>query len=705
MSGPVQRPLTTKESDGSVVVRPTSTLSFNAGDFVVSGTGQEAAVSLSGSGSGAALTDSYIGFGSASNLLTGSANFTFTDESGGSGPTVQITGDKPQITIQDDTDATDYKTKLIQSGASLYQYSADSTGTNNEMARYAQNYISFQRSMEANVGIGTVPESGVTLHVKGSGTTDQVLFESTDAGASSAPDLVLYRNSGSPADNDLIGQIVFRGKNSAAADIDYFRIESLIIDESATSTDATLRFKGQRNNAEVEWARYQGSGIVFNNAGNSNLDFAYYSSSFSTGTPFFYIDNGNSNVGIGGLPSSDGTRLHIKGTGTTTLLRLESTDTGGAVSPVFELFRNSASPAVGDDIGQILFSAEDSAGAKQNYFQIKGEIRDPTSGSDDGELIFIGPSNSTDIEFLRLSKTVGVVVNEGGGGIVDFRVEGQNDTNLFVTDAANDNVGFGAVPASGAGKVQIDVGNSTQRALDLISRDSDAAVSPTLRLNRISTTPAVQDAIGKIQFAGEDSDDNSTEYCSIEATIQDPTSGGEDGDIRFKVLKGGATKEYLRMNSFGVIFNELGADQNFKVESNNNANMFSVDGGLDIVAVGSAAYGTATTNGHLQVKDATISSYKFTALTTTSPMTLDNEGCQSQLYVHNSASAVTINLPVGIRGMFFKFVSTGGNVTIQADVTDTINGGSGGGSVTRSTDNQIYECLCYDANKWIVSNP
>ena len=52
-----------------------------------------------------------------------------------------------------------------------------------------------------NIGIGTnAPDSGVErLHIQGTGTTKMVMIESTDASSASAPDLVLYRNSGTPA--------------------------------------------------------------------------------------------------------------------------------------------------------------------------------------------------------------------------------------------------------------------------------------------------------------------------------------------------------------------------------------------------------------------------------------------------------------------------------------------------------------------------
>ena len=51
---------------------------------------------------------------------------------------------------------------------------------------------------------------------------------STDAGASEAPALSLYRNSASPATNDDTGAVIFNGENSADEKIQYVRLDSRI---------------------------------------------------------------------------------------------------------------------------------------------------------------------------------------------------------------------------------------------------------------------------------------------------------------------------------------------------------------------------------------------------------------------------------------------------------------------------------------------
>lgn len=67
---------------------------------------------------------------------------------------------------------------------------------------------------------------------------------------------------------------------------------------------------------------------------------------------------------------------------------LISTDAGAAAGPVLELYRDSATPAVNDLLGQLRFTGEDSAGNKETYAEIYSRIGDPTSTSEDAGLSF-----------------------------------------------------------------------------------------------------------------------------------------------------------------------------------------------------------------------------------------------------------------------------------------------------------------------------
>jgi hypothetical protein len=88
-----------------------------------------------------------------------------------------------------------------------------------------------------------------------------MVLESTDASATAAPDLVLYRNSASPAAADQIGVIIWRGKDNGAADQQYARIGVEITDPTAGSEDADLWFETVIAGASIEQMRLSAKGL------------------------------------------------------------------------------------------------------------------------------------------------------------------------------------------------------------------------------------------------------------------------------------------------------------------------------------------------------------------------------------------------------------------------------------------------------------
>ena len=73
---------------------------------------------------------------------------------------------------------------------------------------------------DKRVGIGTNAPVA-PLHVMTSNTDETLRLQSDDATATTAPDLIFYRNSASPAASDGIGHIKFLGKNASNNDIMY----------------------------------------------------------------------------------------------------------------------------------------------------------------------------------------------------------------------------------------------------------------------------------------------------------------------------------------------------------------------------------------------------------------------------------------------------------------------------------------------------
>jgi hypothetical protein len=83
-----------------------------------------------------------------------------------------------------------------------------------------------------------------TLVADGLDVNGDLTLTSTDAGATENPTLDLFRNSSTPADNDILGHINFSGENSAGEKIGYAEIESAVSDVSDGSEDSKLNFRG-----------------------------------------------------------------------------------------------------------------------------------------------------------------------------------------------------------------------------------------------------------------------------------------------------------------------------------------------------------------------------------------------------------------------------------------------------------------------------
>ncbi len=84
---------------------------------------------------------------------------------------------------------------------------------------------------------------------------DVLALTTTDAGASAAPSLQLYRNSASPADNDDVGQIQFHGENDAGEKVEYGRIDTRIVDASDGTEDGVLDLSAIRSGSHLTYQR------------------------------------------------------------------------------------------------------------------------------------------------------------------------------------------------------------------------------------------------------------------------------------------------------------------------------------------------------------------------------------------------------------------------------------------------------------------
>jgi len=162
-------------------------------------------------------------------------------------------------------------------------------------------------------------------------------------------------------------------------------------------------------------------------------------------------------------------------------------------------------------------------------------------------------------------------------------------TGVLTTTAATVfNGGFAANDGS-----TISTADNTD-TLSLISTDADADVAPNLVLYRNSGSPADADQLGKIKFIGRNDNSQDVVYTEFVNQIKDASDGTEDGRFGINVMTAGTGIARLDILPAETVFNEGSYDVDFRVESNDNANMLHVDGGNNGVGIGTTGTSTAS---------------------------------------------------------------------------------------------------------------
>ncbi len=247
---------------------------------------------------------------------------------------------------------------------------------------------------------------------------------------------------------------------------------------------------------------------------------------------------GNRITGLG-VGTADGDAISMGQTGAKLAdgLRLASTDGSADAGPVLDLDRASATPAASDVIGGVAFNGRDSAANKTTYGQWRASIVSPTDGAESGRL---------DLDLLS-SGTLRSV----------FSVEQ-------------------------TGK------------LALRNFDAGAGGGPYLSLMRDSASPAADDELGVLEFAGRDSDGNAQPYLSILTNLVDPTSGSEDSRMDIFTTVAGTHASRMSLGA-GV---RIGAADD-KGSGTINAQLGVYDGGMRVGGDGTivqTSYATYTAN-------------------------------------------------------------------------------------------------------------
>ena len=124
---------------------------------------------------------------------------------------------------------------------------------------------------------------------------DTLTLTSTDADANSGPNLRLYRNSSSPADDDFLGTIDFEGRNDNSQDFVAARIFTYTPDVSDGSEDAQLQLSMMKAGSAHIALEIKPDEFVINN-GSVDIDTRIESDGNAN---MVFVDAGNNKVAVG----------------------------------------------------------------------------------------------------------------------------------------------------------------------------------------------------------------------------------------------------------------------------------------------------------------------------------------------------------------------------------------------------------------------
>ena len=370
------------------------------------------------------------------------------------------------------------------------------------------------------------------------------------------------------------------------------------------------------------------------------------------------------NVGIGiATPSAP---LHILSGGSGDHLLIEGTLASSTTSaPNLVLFRDADSVAADIDsndlIGQIVFRGENDGANNSNvpqevnYATIEAGMDDTADDSEDGHMTFNLIEAGTLTEFMRLrAATRDVVINDQHDDI-DFRVEGDTDSNLLFCDASADKVGISTNAPSNILQVNV-TGADGLDGIQIVREDSSTSSG---------------DILGGIGF---DSTDGNVPSSITEASAFIAAYATEDHTT---TDKGGELKMGLSFindddDTTSVVLSRIG------YPTSTNATVYA--GAFSRAAVATVAAATY------------------------SPAIADSG---TVIIMTNASSIVTLP-DVGATDVGVQFTiinNSGGTLSgkiVSADTTNTRFNGAGSYAAVNIEDDQVKTFLCWGADNWQV---
>ena len=144
----------------------------------------------------------------------------------------------------------------------------------------------------------------------------------------------------------------------------------------------------------------------------------------------------------------------------------------------------------------------------------------------------------------------GAIINEAGADL-DFRIESDDNPNMFFVDGGNDKVGIGGTPTAGTFHI---FGTSTTDQVIIENTNTGGSSAPDLVLFRKSTSSAADsDVLGRLDFRGLNDANEEINYATIFSTLVDASDGTENGKLTIQQRIGSSYVESFTLNGDGNV--------------------------------------------------------------------------------------------------------------------------------------------------------
>ena len=324
-------------------------------------------------------------------------------------------------------------------------------------------------------------DAGITISV--ADNSDNLTLTSTDDDANSGPNLRLYRNSSSPADDDVVGVIDFEGRNNNSQDVIYANIQGEIMQEADGSEDGQLQF-GVMKAGTLRNAFMIDRTEVAINEDSVDINFRVESNGDAN---MLFVDGGEDRVGIG--TNSPSKTFHIYNTAAADVGLLESTQTYSTLS--FKSSTNSSTVTVGiDGAGNASFENKLSSGdmtfvtnsSERMRIEADGKVGIGTTSPD--QTLTVSSSSAIAGKFLGEGGPHGLIIggNDAGFGYIGH-VSSSASYDLAIDSSGK--VGIGTTSPNASLDV---VSDSSANGIEIRGRSADNISQLTFESNDSGTT-------------------------------------------------------------------------------------------------------------------------------------------------------------------------------------------------------------------------